>query len=137
MPESACASAPGSARASAARRGRRGERAAARCLRSAGLRVVGRNHRVGRDEIDVLACDVRARVLVLAEVKTRAAGADAARAVGAAKRRRMVRAARRLRAQRRYRGWSVRYDVVVVAWAPAARRPRVRHLPDAFRPGGG
>jgi len=144
-------------------RGRLGERRARRAVRRAGVRIVARNLRIGPDEVDLLGVLPGRRTLVMIEVKTRGLrGKDAVGfSVGPAKRRRMARAAARLRSLPRYRGWAVRYDVVevLVANDPAGRSPGrdgpagagarrgrgrcvglrgpaviVRHLPDAFRP---
>jgi putative endonuclease len=56
-----------------ARTGRLGERHAARALKREGLRVLARNWRSGRDEIDLVCRD--GEVLVFVEVRTRADGA--------------------------------------------------------------
>jgi len=55
--------------------GRVGERAAARYLRRRGLRLIARNVRVARGEIDLIAME--GRTLVFVEVKTRTAGGRA------------------------------------------------------------
>ena len=52
-----------------ARRGRFGEDAAAKFLRAAGFRILARNVRVGRDELDLVAHDGAA--LVFVEVRAR------------------------------------------------------------------
>lgn len=88
--------------------GARGERAAAKALRRAGYRILARNLRTPRGEVDLLARD--GPVLVIVEVKTRAAPRGRAtpadgRArtrparVRRAQRRRLVRAARWLARQ--------------------------------------
>lgn len=51
--------------------GRYGERAAAAYLEDIGYVIHGRNLRLGRDEIDILAFDPVDGVLIFAEVKTR------------------------------------------------------------------
>lgn len=65
-----------------------------RWLRQQGYRVVERNVRTGAGEIDLVARD--GDVLCFVEIKARAGGGfgPAVSAVGAAKRRRLVRAAR-------------------------------------------
>lgn len=50
-----------------------GENAAAKFLKGRGMRIVKRNYRSGRDEIDIIAAD--AGTLVFVEVKTRSANA--------------------------------------------------------------
>jgi putative endonuclease len=104
------------------RYGRLAEQLAAWRLRLAGLRVVGRNVRVGGREVDLLGR--RGGLLVVCEVKARRRG-DAAEAVGAHKQRRLREAAEIL--LRDDPGVeAVRFDVVEV------RGRRVRHLPGAF-----
>jgi len=51
--------------------GKKGELLAEAFLRSHGYDIRGRNIRIGRDEIDILAFDPVDQVLVFAEVKTR------------------------------------------------------------------
>lgn len=82
--------------------GARGERAAARALRRAGCRVLGRNLRTPEGEVDLLVRD--GAVLVIVEVKTtRAAPGGRPPRVPHAQRRRLVRAARWLARQPRLR----------------------------------
>ena len=57
--------------------GRRGERRACRFLRGQGLRVLARNVRAGRSEIDIIALDGPS--LVFVEVKSRTGGTGAER----------------------------------------------------------
>lgn len=52
--------------------GSRGEQIACRFLRSLGYRILGRNVRLAKDEVDILAWDPMDAVVVFAEVKTRA-----------------------------------------------------------------
>ncbi len=56
-----------------AERGRLGEQKAARYLKKQGLRVLARNWRAGRDEIDLVCSE--GEVLVFVEVRTRDASA--------------------------------------------------------------
>jgi putative endonuclease len=53
--------------------GARGERVACSYLRKRGLRIIERNARVRRGEIDIVACE--GRTLVFVEVKSRTGGA--------------------------------------------------------------
>lgn len=78
--------------------GKSGERAAARFLRKRGYRILGRNVRMGKDEIDILAFDPVDKVVVFAEVKTRAfshATYHPEMNITFQKKRKMARAARR------------------------------------------
>jgi putative endonuclease len=105
--------------------GRLAEELAAWRLRLAGLRVVGRNVRVGGREIDLVAR--RGGLLVVCEVKARrgAERGEPVEAVGVHKQRRLREAAEvLLRDDATVE--TVRFDVVEV------RGRRVRHLPAAF-----
>jgi len=64
---------PAGPNTAAGARGRLGEEAAAKYLREKGWKIVVRNWRHGRDELDLVAWD--GEVLVFAEVKARAAHA--------------------------------------------------------------
>lgn len=97
--------------------GRNAEARAVALIEEHGLQVLARNVRAGHDEIDILALD--GPVLVLVEVKARLRGLLAADlAFTRGKRERLMRAWRRLRADRRVR-WTpaVRCDLVLVGAA--------------------
>lgn len=120
------------------RLGRGAEEAAARHLRAAGWRILARNARVGRGELDLVVR--RGPVLAFVEVKARRSFRCGAplEAVGPAKRRQVARLAALWLAARPWalRGVSdVRFDVVTVdaRTVPA----RVEHLPGAFTADGG
>ena len=51
--------------------GRQGERIALRYLQILGYRIIGRNVRLGKDELDLIAYDDEDRTLVFVEVKAR------------------------------------------------------------------
>jgi putative endonuclease len=105
--------------------GRAAETAAAWLLRFRGLRIVGRNVRVSGREVDLVAR--RGRLLVVCEVKARRHGGrgGAVEAVDARKRRRL-REAVELLAQRDPDVEEIRFDVVTVNGL------RIRHVRDAF-----
>lgn len=113
--------------------GRAAEEAAARYLAARGWRLLGRNVRIGRGELDIVACNGPA--LIFVEVKarrTRACGAPED-AVTSRKRRQVARLAELWLAAR---PWAlqgvteVRFDVIAV---DGTRRPsEVRHLQGAF-----
>lgn len=108
-----------------------GERCAVQHLVAAGLRVLNRNWRCPRGEIDIIAQD--GETIVFCEVKTRRGGhfGTPAEAVGAAKARRVRRLAAEWLATRGGDGRDVRFDVVevVVTGRGAAR---VEHIRGAF-----
>jgi len=113
--------------------GRAAEEAAARYLIHDGWRLLGRNVRVGRGELDIIAR--RGPVLAFVEVKARRTHTCGAPedAVGVAKRRQVARLAELWLGAR---PWAmkgideVRFDIVAVdsTTFPSA----IRHLPAAF-----
>lgn len=113
--------------------GRAAEDLAAAHLSARGWRIVGRNIRVGRGELDLIVR--RGRVLAFVEVKARRSAACGAPedAVSARKRRQIARLAELWLAAR---PWAlkgvddVRFDVVAVDGAVSP--PLVRHLAAAF-----
>lgn len=113
------------------RRGRLGEAAARRHLKRAGLKFLTANFRTPRGELDLVFRD--GDCLVFAEVKTRSSEewTRPARAVDAAKRRKLTRVAfdylRRLKNPQ----VKLRFDIVEVLLEDGAAR-EVRHLPAAF-----
>jgi putative endonuclease len=117
-------------------RGRRGEEAAARWYAQAGYRIVARNWRCSGGEIDLVAVDPVAAVVVICEVKTRSSArfGRPEEAVTAVKQRRLRRLAAQWLSQQRPYGTptrSVRFDVAAV-WDDGAGDLVVDVLEDAF-----
>jgi putative endonuclease len=112
--------------------GRRSERAAARFLRRRGLRVLAANLHEQVGEIDLLALDGRAIVVV--EVRsTETEDLDrVAASVDFRKQRKLTEAAVRFLARRRLLGETVRFDVLAVSWPAGAREPKYLHVAHAF-----
>jgi putative endonuclease len=109
----------------ASRRGRSGEEAAARYLAGQGWRVLARNWRGGRGEIDIVAQE--GECVVFVEVKSHSDPAWLEWSVGPDKRRRIVSASRRwLLAHPQSDSSLVRYDVVLVSGGS------VDHIRNAF-----
>jgi len=113
--------------------GERGERLAATfLLREKGYKIVARNWRSPRDRRDELDLVVRdGDILVIVEVKTRAATAlvPGYFAVNRRKRRVVQRAARRYVAGLVRKPRTVRFDVVEVSiFRDAKREPIIRHF---------
>jgi putative endonuclease len=102
-----------------------GENRAEIYLRGCGYTIVGRNVRVGRDELDLVAED--GDVMVFVEVRARVLTRDALESVTPKKQRRVIRAAARYLGPMLNRRFC-RFDVVVVT------DDGVTHLKDAFRP---
>src|SRR5215470_6525867 len=108
-----------------------GEQLAAEHLARAGYRIIGRNVRADRVEIDLVA--VRGDLVVFVEVKARAGRRFGVpeEAVDARKRERLVRGARAWLSEHSPRRARVRFDVIAVE-PDAEGRLAVRHLPGAF-----
>ncbi len=111
--------------------GRQGEDAAAALLVGLGLRVLERNLRLGRLELDLICED--GDTLVFVEVKTRAEGSLAAPADGLTpqKRARLLRAAQTYLSRRGLWHRPCRFDLVSVLFRAGAVE-RIEHVPDAF-----
>ncbi|MBI3433716.1 MAG: YraN family protein [Proteobacteria bacterium] len=113
-------------RQKAFRLGLTAESRAAAYLVARGYRILARRYRTRAGEIDIVA--MHGRLLVFCEVKARARLDDAAEAVGARNRQRVVAAAQAwLAANRADMNVDIRFDVVLVAPGHAPR-----HLPGAF-----
>jgi len=114
--------------------GGRGEEAACKLLRRSGYRILERNYRGPRYEVDIIAQE--GAVLAFVEVKTRMPGEEESGllAVGHEKRRRIGRAAEHyLLTHPEAREAPCRFDVVLVEATPGGR-PRAKQLMrDAFR----
>jgi len=112
------------------RLGALGEEAAAELLRKAGYRIVARNHRCSRGEVDVIA--EKGDLLVFVEVRTRATAAFGGpeETVGTRKQRRVIAAARDYLGQRRGPPKAARFDVIAVVDGPAG--PALTHFENAF-----
>jgi len=115
------------------RLGRTGEDAAVEALRARGYRILERNVRLRRGELDVVAEE--AGDLVFVEVKTRrsATHGTPAEGVGARKQRALAQLAMGYLVRRRLGERACRFDVVEV-WLERAGTLRVEILRDAFRP---
>ena len=111
----------------AARRGRAGEDAAEKLLRGIGWRILERNWRRGRYELDLVCED--GDELVFVEVRTRAEGGlvSPAESVTPAKQRSLIRAARAYLAARQAWERGCRFDVVCVTVGAGIRTEHIRH----------
>jgi len=111
----------------AAKRGRAGEDAAEELLRQAGWRILERNWRQGRHELDLVCED--GDELVFVEVRARSEGGmvSPAESVTPAKQRSLIRAARTY--LNTHNAWerSCRFDVVCVTVGARIRTEHIRH----------
>ncbi len=109
--------------------GDRGERAAARHLRRAGMRIIVRNYRTSQGEVDLIARD--GDTVVFVEVKARRRGVPA-EAVTPEKQRRLTDAALHFLRRHRLLECPSRFDVVAIVWPDSGRAPAIEHIRDAF-----
>jgi len=112
--------------------GDRGESLAASVLRDAGYRVLDRNYRAERNEVDLVCLDPRSAEIVFVEVKTRTGtgfGPPEA-SVTEAKRRALSAVARAYLHERELDGAAARFDVVGILWD--GTEPTIAHHKDAF-----
>jgi len=112
--------------------GRRGERVAEKWLKRHGYRILERNLKIGRDEIDLLAIDPDGMTLVLVEVKTAsAAEPDPIEHINHDKQHHITRLAAQLKKRPEYADRPLRFDAIGIVW-PAGEKPQVRHYEGAF-----
>ena len=115
--------------------GRRGEEEAARFLEGEGWVIVGKNVRIGRCEVDLIAA--KGKVLAFVEVKSRR-GVEFGSPLAAISPRKMLCVSRAAAGWLRDRGVvgerEIRFDAVGVLW-PRNASPRIIHVPDAWRMG--
>jgi putative endonuclease len=118
---------PGAARF---RFGRRGEQIAERHLRRLGYRIVARNYRAARAEIDIVAMDGETIVFVEVKRRTGTVAGTPEESVDLAKQEQIRRAAERFVAHYRAAERDARFDVVAIV--EGGRSRRLQHLKDAF-----
>ncbi|HOC29570.1 MAG TPA: YraN family protein [Treponemataceae bacterium] len=111
-----------------------GEELVARWLESRGWKLISRNWRSYRGEVDIIAAD--GDCLVFIEVKNWPHGVqeDLELAVGRTKQKRIIETAKCfLDTHRQYSGMYVRFDVVFARWDPeSGQKAELRHIKDAF-----
>ncbi len=112
--------------------GNAGELAVARRLEAAGYRIVGRNVRVGRLEIDLIA--ERHGLYAFVEVRTRREGSlvHPAATFDHEKRARIRRAAAAWLEREDVRAKAVRFDAAAVIALPGGAPPRIHYYANAF-----
>lgn len=115
---------------------RRGEQLAARALLGRGWRILHRNFRVGRGEVDLIAQD--GDCLVFVEVKTRVGTqfSEPLEAVTRSKQRQLVRLAAKYMAARRLYDQDCRFDVVAVEMDAEGNLVRFDLIENAFQADG-
>lgn len=108
--------------------GRRGERLAARFLRRRGLRILERNVRCGRGEIDLLALEGQTLVFVEVKSRTDRSWRSGLEKIDRDKRRALRRACRRYLAAIDWSAESYRVDAVTVDFDLRGWVPRLREI---------
>ena len=106
--------------------GRRGEEAAAHWLNERGFRILDRNWRTGRLELDLVA--ERGGEVVFVEVKTRRPGPQPASEALSWRQRRALRRAAAAWMRHHPTGRAFRFDLLAVTW-PARGQPRIELVP--------
>lgn len=111
-----------------------GERLAAERLLRRGWRIVEKNYRLGRREVDLIVR--RGEILAFVEVKTRAGArfGPPEASVTRRKQREIETVARDFIMRRRPDCPAVRFDVVAIVVGPGRRLLRYEHIEDAWRP---
>lgn len=111
--------------------GKKGEEIASDFLLKKGFRILDRNFRAGKTEIDIVAMD--GQVLVITEVKTRNTRyyGQPEQWVTPAKQKLLIRAANAYVKFKVFKG-EVRFDVVSVV--TGIQGTEIDHIPDAFYP---
>ncbi len=112
--------------------GRVGEDAAVAALQARGYRVLDRNVRLRRGELDVIAEDAGAVVFVEVKARRSTSFGTPAEAVTARKQRALRGLAEAYLTRRRLVGRDCRFDVVEVWLDPTGRPVRVEILRNAF-----
>lgn len=115
--------------------GRWGERAAERYLVARGWRLLARNYRFGRREVDLVA--TRGGVVIFVEVKTRAGEGFGSplESITRLKRREVEAVAAEFLIRHHLQDAGVRFDAIAVTREPGGRTVRIDHVADAWRPG--
>ena len=110
--------------------GKAGEDAAAKFLKAHGFKILERNYRSGRNEIDIIALD--GETLVFVEVKTRKSDAKVGgfyAGVSRRKTRNVHAAARDYMTKLPRRPQTYRFDIVEVSYSNSLDDLAVRHYP--------
>ena len=112
--------------------GSRSERAAAKFLKTKGLRIVARNFSCPMGELDIIALD--GSVIVFVEVRSTEDGDDSgpAASVDFAKQRRLTQLALYFLKKKKLLEHPARFDVLTVSWPPNRKDPQIVHHVNAF-----
>jgi putative endonuclease len=111
--------------------GAQGEQLACQWLENKGFRILHRNWRHKRDELDIVALDGRFLVVVEVKTLTSAGWNTPETAVTTRKQQKLMRAAVEL-AYQTPGDLELRFDVIAITHTPQG--PEVLHIPNAFYP---
>lgn len=111
-------------------KGQEGEQLAADYLQAKGYRLLARNFRRGRSEVDLIVSDGRFLVFVEVKLRTDTRFGFPEQAVDQSKRHCLLRAARSFLHEQPDLGLLLRFDVVSIDYEQGA--PRLLHFEDAF-----
>jgi putative endonuclease len=111
------------------KQGQAGEELACSFLQQQGYRILARNYRAGRAEIDIIAMS-NTSVCVFAEVKSRASTLYGfpEESVGRSKQLQIRKAAEQYIAEHDLKG-DIRFDIISIVWS---QPPAIEHFEDAF-----
>jgi putative endonuclease len=112
--------------------GPRGERVAAKFLKSLGYRIITTGFNVRQGEIDIIAVDKRTIVFVEVKAWSRAGEGGPSDAVDDRKQKRITSAALQYLKQHRLLNTPARFDVVQVVFGSPPEQPDIRHFKNAF-----
>ena len=116
--------------------GNKGERRAAKFLRSRGFRILARQSSGRLDEIDLIALD--GETIVFIEVKPRRSNVAGhpVEAITPTKQKKLTALALAYLKRHGLLEHRARFDVVTIIWPDGSRQPEIEHYENAFEPTG-
>lgn len=112
--------------------GRSGEQCAARYLRQQGLRILARNIRTPRGEIDIVAMENKTLVIVEVRTQSNDATKSPEQSIHAHKKRSVLHAAHWFARTRKLTHLPLRIDLIAILWPPGGK-PDIRHYRNAIQ----
>jgi putative endonuclease len=112
--------------------GTRSERAGVRYLKKLGYRILAKNVRGPRGELDVVALDGMTLVFVEVRSTEHENTERPAASVGSEKQRRLTELALAYLKRHRLLDHAARFDVLAIGWPANRKEPAIQHFPNAF-----
>ncbi len=112
--------------------GNRSERAATRFLKRLGYRILFRNLRSRRGELDIVAMDGSCIVFVEVRSTEQETAERPAASVGPEKQRRLTQLALAFLQRHRLLDHPARFDVLAISWPAGRKQPKIDHYVNAF-----